>query len=381
MTVFKYFFKVVKEYKFTIILYTVILIGFAAFNFSTNETSTNFFAAKPDILIIDNDNSEISENLKKYFEKHTNLKHIENDEEKQNDALFYRDVSLIIKIPKDYGKSILEKQEKEIEIKSTNDIEAEYATMLLERYLKVSNSYKYDITSKENFIENINKTLESNIKVKMGSKLDTKALDKAAFFYNFANYCLLAGCVFVISTVINSFKSNSVDKRTIISGVNYKKYNFELFKASCIYGILLWILYITISLFLLGKIMFTIHGLLFLINSFIFMFCSVTISFIMTTLINDKEALNSIVNIIALGSSFLCGAFVPMEFLPETVLKIAHILPSYWFIKNNELIKNIDTITKTNLNQFIINLSIMICFIISISIINNLISKRKQTRN
>ena len=33
-----------------------------------------------------------------------------------------------------------------------------------------------------------------------------------------------------------------------------------------------------------------------------------------------------------------------MEMLPEGVLKAAHVLPSYWFIKNNETLKTLETL-------------------------------------
>jgi len=82
--------------------------------------------------------------------------------------------------------------------------------------------------------------------------------------------------------------------------------------------------------------------------------------------------------VIALGSSFLCGAFVPLELLPDSVLKIAHILPSYYFINNNEIIKNLEEINKTTLNPLIQNLLILICFMILFMILSNKISKKRQ---
>ena len=42
MTVFRTFLKVVKNYKFVILLYTVLLVGFAGFNMQTSENNTNF---------------------------------------------------------------------------------------------------------------------------------------------------------------------------------------------------------------------------------------------------------------------------------------------------------------------------------------------------
>lgn len=46
------------------------------------------------------------------------------------------------------------------------------------------------------------------------------------------------------------------------------------------------------------------------------------------------------VNVVALGSAFFCGAFIPKEFLGNSVLKITHVLPAYYFIDTNNLISN-----------------------------------------
>ncbi len=66
MTVFKTFLKIVNKYKATIIMYTVILVAFAAFNMQTSEDSSTFVASKPDVLII---NKDVEVGLTRKFSK------------------------------------------------------------------------------------------------------------------------------------------------------------------------------------------------------------------------------------------------------------------------------------------------------------------------
>ncbi len=49
MTVFKTYWKLLKRNLPLVILYTVILIGFAAANMKTNEKNLDFVASKPNI--------------------------------------------------------------------------------------------------------------------------------------------------------------------------------------------------------------------------------------------------------------------------------------------------------------------------------------------
>lgn len=70
-----------------------------------------------------------------------------------------------------------------------------------------------------------------------------------------------------------------------------------------------------------------------------------------------------------------------MEFLPKSVLNIAHILPSYWFIKNNELIITMEVFNSEVLKIFTINLVMLDLFIIIFISINNIITKKKRVIN
>lgn len=379
MTVFKTFLRVLNKNKFVIIMYTAILIFFGGFNMQTSENSTNFVASKPDILIINQDEEKgVTQNLIEYIKQNSNIVDIKNNEEAINDALFYRDVNYIIYIPENYRADFLNGENPKIEVKSTGDYQASYAEMMLERYVKVANIYQENMKEEEELINKINETLSKQTEVEITSKIDTNNLSKATFYYNFTNYSILAGCVYVICLILSSFKEEKIRKRTVISSMNYKEYNRKLLLANSLFSIVMWLFYVALSFILIGSVMFTLHGLVYIINSFIFTICAVTIAFLIGNIVLNKNAINGIVNVVALGSSFLCGAFVPMEWLPDSVLKIAHVLPSYWYIQNNELIKLLETINYETLKPIITNMGVILLFSIVFVILTNIISKKKR---
>lgn len=124
--------------------------------------------------------------------------------------------------------------------------------------------------------------------------------------------------------------------------------------------------------------MFSIRGLIYMLNAFIFTFCSLSVALLISSLVSNKNAVSGIVNVIALGSAFLCGAFVPAEMLPESVLKVAHILPAYWYINSNNLLKTMEIIDFKTLNPIFINMFVIIILSVLFIIINNFVSKKKQ---
>lgn len=379
MTVFKTFLKVLNKNKFVIIMYTAILIFFGGFNMQTSENNTSFVASKPDILIINQDEETgLTKNLVDYIKENSNIIDIENTQEAIDDALFYRDVNYIIYIPENYRENFLNGENPKIEIKSTGDYQASLAEMMLERYIKVANIYQKNIDSEEELINKINETLSKQTEVEITSKLDTDNLSKATFYYNFANYSILAGCVYVICLILSSFKEEKIAKRTIISSMNYKKHNRQLLLSNSLFAVVLWIFYVALSFILVGDIMFSTHGLIYIANSFVFTMCAVTIAFLIGNLVNNKNAINGIVNVVALGSSFLCGAFVPMEWLPDSVLTIAHILPSYYYISSNEMISGLEVINFETIKPILTNMGIVLIFAIVFIVITNIVSKRKR---
>lgn len=379
MTVFNTFWKVINKYKGTIILFTVMLVTFGGINTTSNNSTVDFTNSKPDIIIVNNSgNNDLTKNLISYLEKNTNVKDVKNTEEARNDALFYREVNYIVYIPKDYQKDVLSGKTPVIDIKTVGDYTSSLAEMLLTRYLKIQSIYAKNISTEQDLITAINKNLSKTSEVAITSKVDTAKTSKVSRYFNFASYSAMFIIIFVICMVLSSFHTKTIKKRTIISSMNYKTHNKYLLRASFIYSIIVWLLFMLLGTILFSNTILSLRGLVYALNLFIFIFTSLTLALLLSTLIDNKDAVNGIVNVISLGSAFLCGAFIPTEWLPETVIKISRIFPTYWYVNSNDLLASLQTINMTSLNQVIINMIVMLVFALIFIIINNLVSKKKQ---
>lgn len=382
MTVFKTFWKIIKKYKGTIILYTVMLVSFGGINLSSKEANLNFTNEKPDVLIVNQgENIGLTKNLIDYLSQNTNIVQIENSEEKRNDALFYRDVNYIIYINEDYREKILNGENVTLDIKSTNDYSAHLAEMILNKYLTVQNSYRAYTTNEQELINKINKTLKEESKVVVSSKVDKTAENKVSRYFNFASYSILAAIIFIITLVMTSFKEKTINKRITVSSMNYKKHNNLLLISGLAYVLVLWLLYTLLAIILLKSSVLNTKGLLYILNSLVFSLSALTFALLISALVKNKDAIGGIVNVVALGSAFLCGAFLPVEYLGSNVLKLAHIFPAYYYINTNNKIMSAEIIDKTLLTNILPNTLILILFMILFIIINNLITKQKRSNS
>ena len=379
MTVFKAFWKVIKKYKGTIILYTVMLVLFGGLNMTSNNISTTFVDSKPDILIVNNDEEiGLTKNLVDYLKSNANMIDVEKDEDSINDSLFYREVNYVIYIPENYREDILNGLDPEIEIKTTGDYESGLAEILLSRYLKVQKIYSDSIDDENELISLINENMNIKTNVELMSKVDTTKTSKITRYFNFASYSIMAVVIYIICLVLSSFREKNVNKRNIVSSMNYKKQNRLILYASISYGVIIFILYVLLGIIILGTDILNLRGFIYILNTLLFTFCSLTIALFISTAINNKNAINGIVNVVALGSAFLCGAFVPAQWLPKSVLTLAHILPSYWYINSNDLLANLEVINITTLNRIFINMAVVIGFHLIFIVLNNIVSKKKR---
>mgnify|MGYP000604045754 FL=1 len=379
MIVFSTFWRIVKKYKGTILLYTVMLIMFGGINLTSNSTNDMFTPTKPNIFIVNKDsNMGLTKNLINYLKKNTNVVSLEDDEEKINDALFYRDISYVIYIPKNYSKDVLDKKDVTIDIKSSKDYTSSLTEMMLDKYLNVQSNLVNITNNQDELVNMINNTLDVNSEVVVSSKLDNSYLNRVSRYFNFGSYSLLAVIIFIVTLVINSFKENTINKRIIVSSFNYRKHNSLLMLSSFVYSLIVWVLFSLLSVILLGKDMISLRGILYFVNTFMFVMPTLSFGILISTLVNNKDSIGGIVNVVSLGSAFLCGAFIPTEYLPKIVLSIAHIFPAYYFIDSNNLLSSMEIINFSNLTPVFINYFVLIIFMLIFIVVNNYVLKKKR---
>jgi len=382
MIVFKTILKILNKLKGLIILYTIMLISVTLVN-QTSDNVDSFEEVKPSVIIVNNDKSKngVTNHFIKYLENHMEVKDIDiGNEEKIDDALFYRDVSLVVYIPDGFGDDLLDNKDVSVEYKISGDKGSSYGKMLVQNYFDSFNIYNNYYDGDELF-DRLDNALNVDVNVEVKSKVDTNSLSRMARFFNFLNYAILAGCVYSISMILASLKSENVRKRTIVSSYDYKKYNRIVLEACSIVIIGMWILYMILALIIFKDLFISMNGLWYVINSFVFSLCSLCIGFLIGNITQNKGAISGIVNVVSLGSSFLCGCFVPFEFMPDYVIKIAHIFPTYYFVINNEALKVMDNFSLSSVSPLILNMGIVLIFGVCFVIITNYVSKKKQVLN
>lgn len=376
MIVFKTILKILNKLKGMLILYTFMLVMITFIN-QTSNNETSFLELKPSIAIVNEDDSLITNDFIDYMDKHCIIKNLAP--KNIDDALFYRSINMVVYIPKDFGENLLSNNVI-LEYKASGDEASSYTKMLIEKYIKTVLIYK-DYYSDEELINHVNNLLKLDANVEVKTKLETSKLERMTRYFNFLNYALLAGSVYCISMILASIKEEKVKKRTIISSFDYKKYDRIVLGTLSIVIFGIWLLYMLLSIILFKNTIFTSNGLAYILNSFVFTIASLCIGYLIGNITQNKNAIAGIINVVALGSSFLCGCFVPVEYMPDYALKIAHIFPTYYYVSNNEIIKTIEAFNPTLIKSLLKNGFVIVLFSLLFILLTNYISKKKQIIN
>lgn len=391
MIVFKTFWRIMKRYWWIVFIYVAILTSLSVINLDAAPV-TDFVDTKPEITIVSQDSSDLAtkpftKNFLDYLSKNTKIINLKESE--ITDALFYQKISMILYLPEDLESKILSGQKVTLNYRTSGNYTAELSKNLIKRYFELqrteilesknSSKEQSNILSEnsEKIISNLNQKLDQSPTVRLASKNATN-LSKIAAFFNFASYTIMAIILYVTCFINASFNKSSVKKRTMVSSLHLKKYNFSLLLANSIFAFSVFALLTTLSFFVLGNIVLTPFFIFEILNILLYTLAALTLAELVSTFNLSRDAVSGVVNLLSLAPAFLSGAFVPTYFLPNFVLTIAHIFPTYWFIDTNN---KITTMTEFSFNSFLTilpNLLILVLFSIIFIVANLVLSKKKR---
>lgn len=376
MTTFKTFLRIVQKNLWVIIMYTMMLVTFSFANSSTGG-QMNFSASKPDVVIYNRDSSNLSNAFVDYVKKNANVKEISEDGDALSDALYYSDVDYVVYIEKGFGEKISKGEDFEIEVKSNGSYGSYLSETIVSRFVKVAKSFAP--SPEAGIALRTNNLLENETKVELNTKLDAGGLSHAEFFYDFMNYSILAGIVFAISYATIGFRRRMVKKRLNVSATSYKAINRELMLCNFVLAAAMLAVYTILGLVVVGpSVIFSVNGLLMVLNSIVLTVFAVSFAFLLTNLVEKNNAILAIVNIVSIGSSFMCGVFVPAEWMPDAVIAVAHIFPSFYYVDNNRIFSTLEKFDGEHLTPVLINFGVLIAATIIMIILNNVVTKKKQ---
>lgn len=382
MQVFKLYMKVLNKYKGQIIMYVGIfaglMFGFILPNFDKSGVE-QFTQSTAKYAIYDYDNSEMSNHIEDYLEENHELIEIkEDDTQIIQDALYNQKVYCVIRILEGYEEAFLEGNGSDkIQVYT---IEGVVRGMLLEEelgsHLNIVSTYNKSGFSIEEAIELTDKVEETEIEVSLpqGEKLEGQTVVSQYFTYQ--PWMFIGMCIGGITPVLILLNKKHLRDRIQCSSYKFSKMNLEIILGVLVTGFIICTTFSVAGIVTFSGEVSKVQMALFIANMFCFMSVALSIAFLVGKITTKDQLVALLSNVLSLGMSFLSGVFVPLEYLNDTVIKIAHFLPAYWY----ELaVADINNYKSDKLGTILGYMGIQMLFAVAIMIAGLIIARKKMT--
>ncbi|MFP4697315.1 MAG: ABC transporter permease [Eubacteriales bacterium] len=382
MQAFKLFYKIIpRKFLGVFIIYTVIFIGLMSFFSKSGFTQTDdaFELSKIKVSVINNDNTPLANGLEDFINNIAKPVEIKTDEESIKDALFFRKTEFIVTIPEGFQNRFASANQQKIKTMSVPDSPSSaYAKTVIDSYLNTARLY-ISAYPEMSFEESNNKVL-TDISQKadvsfLDGKLDTNHSEHNSYF-NFLSYILIAMLISMVGRIMLIFNNKEIKMRNQCAPISSNRYNSQLIFSNLLIAFIIWFIFVVLA-FVLNDEPFNQTSLLFAVNSFVLTILCLSISFFISTFAT-KNSIDPIGNCFSIGLSFLGGSFVPQALLSDQLKTIGIFNPIFWYVKVNDTIGGLTSITQSTLEPIIYGMLVQLAFAIAFLSIALVIIKQKR---
>lgn len=343
MQLFKAFMKIAwKRMPVSLIYFGIYaVITFMLCNSYQTTMDESFQSRSLNICVIDEDCSLASESLTDYLGSLHELVELENDPEVLQDNLYYRYISYVLTIPKDFEKKLLDGETDDLllNVKVPGSTTGAFVDQQINQYTKTLQIYLAGGYTLEDAIRETGNSLAETVPVEnLVFEAESLSTPKGVFiFYRYLPYIFIVLLFGGLAPIVVIFNKKELRERTFCSSLHLSSRNVQLALGCVVYALAVWAAFLLLGTAAYGQAMFTSAAFYAMLNSFIFLLISAGLTMFISTFAPNDNVANMLSNIIGLGMSFLCGVFVEQSLLSESVLRIARFLPAYWYIKANDM--------------------------------------------
>ena len=381
MTVYKGYMKIVKQNKGIILLYLVIFFSVTMmFQVTVGKSiPTSYQAESIKIGIVDNDGGALSQSLKTYLEHFHNVSMLSGDKAVMQEKLFYRDIEYIIHIPSGFFDKCIINGQKLSVTKVPGSYASFYADQQINSFLNNVRTYQAAGFSEEEAA--LAARTPSTARITLMDTTGTAGITpNFVYYFRYIPYLFLSLLCYVMGNILSAFHKGDLPKRMRASSISVYRQNGEGLLAAATIAVVLWGITIAASLLMYHKEMLAHSGFIYyILNSLAMLLVALSISYLVGIVTTNSNMLSGIVNTIALGMCFLCGVFVPLEYMNSGVKTAARFLPVYWYEHINDLLIQFDSITEEVRTDVLQALGIQFVFAAAFVCIAMAISKHKRT--
>jgi len=385
MPVYNLCMRIIRKNIPSLLIYLFVFIGVSIIVSSSSanpqKAVNEFTRKKADIAFISKDDSPLIEGLRNEIGKIANFIDIPDNKGDLQDALFFRRVVYILRVPEGFAQKFIAGEEVFLEKTFVpGSASSAYIDLSVDKYLNTAKFYleHMDNISQEGLVAYLNDTLSEEATVTVLPARTKTNLSNLAYTYNYMAYSLSSILILGMSAIMMALNDKDLKNRMSCSPISGTKSNLQFFLACLTFSGAAWLVQIIACFILDLENVMTLNTVFFIISSLVFTFCGTALGYLIGSIVKGTEAIPAITNVVVLGSCFLSGVFVPAELLGKSTLKIASFTPAYWFVKANNQIAQLSQFDLSSLKPVFSDIAVIFCFASAFFALSLLIRKTKR---
>ncbi|MDU5332890.1 ABC transporter permease [Enterococcus sp.] len=380
MTTYKAILEILKKKKGSLLL-GVIIMGVITFFYAGQLTQDAEELTGAKIAILSKDDSAIEKEFVDYLGKqHTIVKLKDTSQKRLDDALYFDEVEYILEIPKDFSEKLAKGEQVKLASKTRP---ATFSKSLVDTtvnsYLNTYLTYQKQMPqeSQTTLLKKTKSTLSKDGEVHFDTTYHKKKKQNVTGqIYNLLAYGMFMSIFSGYAAVNLAFNREEIRRRNSCSPISRRKLSRKISIGNLIYSVFCLVLFLAFVVFITQGSLDQVTGY-FALNTVAFFIAVISFSVMITSVMQNEDAITGINNIFIMGSCFVGGVFVPSQFLPDIVNKVAAFTPTYWFAQNNELIGKTMNFNQHFLNKFLFNSGVLLAFAAAFWVIHMITMREK----
>lgn len=334
MTVFNCFLKLAWRQKKVILIYLSIFVMISILNSGTGQAQTGFTQERPAIKILQQDTSPAAQALTDYLRTQGREVELNITEAGAEEAIFEGAAALIVVIPESFSEDFKKGRPA---LRVYSDIRQMDAMLLqnsLDKYLMF---FKADEkTHGEADPARIQAALETKAQVTLagGESLTGHELgiEWYRYYFNFLSYILLSVFILVFGNIMNEFSGEALKRRNAIVPFSSTRFQLSLILAQLVLALGITALFLGIGILIKPSEAPYLNLWGHIANAVAFALTALALSFLINSITRNRFVLSACSTMLSLGTAFISGVMIPMEFLAPSVVTLAKFFPTYYYV-------------------------------------------------
>ncbi len=383
MKVFKLCFSIIRARLPELLIYVVIFLFFAIILSNLNQESpiVTFSTTKTNVAVFNNDpDSAVANGLKDYLAKNTVTVSLKNNKTALQDALFFREADSILTIPAGFSEKMKNgtaKIDRSARAGTTGSVQVDN---LVDRYLNLVNLYAKSMPqlSESEIVSRVDQVLSKETAVSVHTFGQKDSTSGITYYFNYLAYVALAVLVLASNAILTTFRNVDLRRRNLCAPLRPLSMNLQLLGANLVAALSFWAAASLLGFILYGGGLSAFSLFLYAVNALAVMLTALSIGFLCSSLVKNDQSASAAATVVSLGMSFLCGVFVPLEYMDPSMVKAAHFLPVYWYVRADQLIGALPDFSFSHLSPVCIAFGIEFLFAAAICSIGLILYRQKQ---